>query len=112
MQRVSGSTSIAAGASSGNVLAGKTLEVVTKPSVVRAYAATTATGVVGSFYSGADIVTEESMISHANRFPIKPDDEFGRDVAAPQDRLNLNFRNTTAGTLVVSWAVEVEPLGI
>lgn len=109
-QGVSGSTSVAANASSGNVLSGKVLEVITKPSRVRVYAAASAVGLVGTFYSGADIVQEESAVSQANRFPLKPDDEFAQDVAAPNDRLQLNFRNTTGAAITVYWKVEADPV--
>lgn len=109
-QRVQGSTSVSANSTSSNVLSGKILEIVTRPSQVAVYAAASAVGLNGTFVCGSDLVTEESAVSQANRFPIKPDDEFARDVAAPSDRLNLTFRNTTAGALTVYWMVEVNPI--
>lgn len=105
--RVQGSTSVAANGSSGNVLSGKVLEIVQRPSKVRVFATAAAAGIVGSFTSGNELVMEESAISQANRFPLDPDDKCVEDVAMPGDRLSLSFRNTTGGALVVYWAVDV-----
>lgn len=108
--RVQGSTSVAANSVSGNVLAGKLIEFVNRPSLVKFYAVGAATGVNCTIQSGAETLMEESLISQANRFPIDPDDLVVKDVAMPQDRLVINFRNTTGGALVVYWAVETVPI--
>lgn len=109
--RVQGVTSVAANGTSGNVLAGKVLEITQRPSVVKVFAvAAAASSIKGTFFSGSDIVMEESDISGANRFPISPDDMTCQDVAGPLDRLNLSFRNTTAGAVVVNWFVDVTPI--
>lgn len=105
--RVQGSTVVAANSSSGNVLSGKVLEIVQRPSKVRVFAAASAAGIKGTFTSGNELVMEESDISQANRFPVDPDDRCVEDVAMPNDRLALSFRNTTAGPLTVYWAVDV-----
>lgn len=108
--RVQGSTSVAANSSSGNVLSGKIAEIVTRPSKVRFAAVAAAAGVKGAILSGSETLMEESDLSAANRFPLDPDDVIITDVAMPNDRLSLAFRNTTAGALVVQWFVEVLPL--
>ena len=105
--RVQGNTSVAANSTSGNVLSGKQIEIPTRPSVARFFAAAAATGVVGSVFAGTATLMEESHISPANRFPLDPDDRMVQDVVMPNDRLNLQFRNTTAGAIVVQWAVDL-----
>ena len=104
-QRVQGSTSVSANSTSSNVLSGKILEIVTRPSQVAVYAAASAVGLNGTFVCGSDLVTEESAVSQANRFPIVPDDVVtgGRG----RGRLILTFRNTTGGALTVNWAIDV-----
>lgn len=108
--RVQGTTSVAANSSSGNVLSGKILEIVTRPSKVRFAAVAAAAGVKGTISSGAELLLEESDLSAANRFPLDPDDVIITDAAVPQDRLSMSFRNTTAGALVVNWWVDVQQL--
>jgi len=108
--RVQGSTSVAANASSGNVLSGKQLEFPERPSAIRVFAAAAATGMVGSFNAGAETILEESHISPANRFPLDPDDRMLQDVVLAGKRLNLSFRNTTGAAIIVQWAVDVTPV--
>ena len=109
--RVQGSTSVAANGTSGNVISGKILEFVTRPSLCKFFAAASAAGITAQVTSGPDVVLESgSVVSQANRFPIDPDDVLARDVAGPGERLNMTFSNTTAGALTVYWAVEVTPI--
>ena len=111
MARVSGTTSILTNASSGNVLSGKQIEIPTRVSVARIAAAAAATGILGTVFAGARTLMEESHISPANRFPVFPDDVAVQDVVAPNERLSLTFRNTTGGTVIVQWAVDVNEVG-
>jgi len=109
--RKQGTTVIAAGAISGNVLAGDPIEFPETASKVKMMAAASAVGVVGSARAGTRIYMTESAISQANRFPIEPDDRFVQDVARAGQRLGLEFRNPTAGPLTVYWAVDLDPIG-
>jgi hypothetical protein len=108
--RKQGSTTIAANGSSGNVLAGDVIELPERPSRVRFYAAASAAGVVGTVRAGSRTLMTESAISQANRFPIDPDDRMVQDVAMQSQRLQLEFRNTTAGPLTVYWACDSDPV--
>jgi hypothetical protein len=108
--RAQGTVSVAANASSGNVLSGKQIEIPERPSRVSFYAAAAATGVVGTVTAGARTLMEESHISPANRFPQDPEDRMVRDVAMQGQRLNLTFRNSTGAAIIVQWAVDADPV--
>lgn len=111
MAVIAGVTSLAAGASNNNVLAGSAFEFTARPSVVRFYGTGDAAGLIRvTLQSGTDVLMEESPISRANRFPIKPDDLMAEDVAAPGDRLKLAVRNTAGVAADLFWRVEVEDL--
>ena len=102
-------TSLAAGASVANVLSGTQLELINKPSLVKIGLVASATGMLATVMSGADVILEESTISLANRFPVDPDDFF-KVVAAPGDRLKVALRNPTAGAITYFVTVETIPL--
>lgn len=108
--RVQGSTSVAANGSSGNVLAGKQIQYPERPSRVIFAAAAAATGLVGTVTAGSRTLMEESHISPANRFPVKPDDQMVQDVAMPNQLLGLSFRNTTGAAIIVQWSVDSDPV--
>lgn len=108
--RIQGSTSVGANASSGNVLAGKSIQYPERPSRITFFAAAAATGVVGRVGAGSRTLMEESHVSPANRFPLDPDDRMVRDVALPGQLLDLSFRNTTGAPIVVQWAVDSDPI--
>lgn len=107
--KITKSAAVAAGASVANVLSGSQLEIVNQPSMVKFGIVGSAAGLLGSIYSGADTILEESDVSGANRMPIDPDDIL-RDVAMPGDRLKVAVRNPTAGALTYFVSVEVIPL--
>lgn len=108
--RIQGSNAILLNASTGNVLAGKQLEIPERHSAVKVWAAASAVGIVATVAAGSETLVEESVVSQANRFPIDPDDRLAQDVVMAGKRLNLSFRNTTGGTLTVYWAVETQPV--
>jgi hypothetical protein len=111
MPRMSGTTTVAANSSSGNVLAGQLHEIASRTSAVRFLAAAAATGLVATASIGGEIVTQEALVSHANRHPVLPDDQVAEYGAYPSDRIFLTFRNTTGAGIAVFWAVDVEILG-
>lgn len=112
MAVIAGVTNLLAGGSNNNVLAGSAFEFVGRPSIVRVYATGDAAGLIRvTLQSGSDVFMEDSPISRANRFPIKPDDLVAEDVAAPGDRLKLAVRNTAAVAADLFWRVEVDEIG-
>ena len=104
------SVSVAANLSSGNVLAGKQLEFPERPSRLRVFAVSAATGIRATISSGTETLLEESHVSFANRFPLDPDDKVIEDGVLPGKRLSLVFRNTTGAAIVVQFAVDVTPV--
>ena len=101
--------SVAANATSANVVAGKLAEFLAERSVVRLLAAGAAAGIFASLLIGDSVLVDDQEISGANRFPIKPDDLVDEGAGFEGDRLILRFRNSTAGALVVQSRLEIEP---
>jgi hypothetical protein len=103
------SQSVAANTTIQNVLAGKSREFVSEPSVVTLSATGSAIGLFVTFIIGEEIVVDDQAIPLTNRFPIVPDDTVAQGGAFPGDRLVVKVRNSTGGALT-SWVrVDVEP---
>jgi hypothetical protein len=101
--------SIAANTTIGNVIAGKSKEFITEPSVVVLSATGSAAGLMGTLIIGEEVVMDDQDIGPGNRFPILPDDVLVSGGAFPGDRIVVRVRNRTAGALT-SWVrVDIEP---
>lgn len=110
MPVMSDTQSVAANTTVANVLSGKAFEFVPFPALVRVYACSSATGINCSLLVGGVSVVQDQLISHANRYPIVPDDLLAEQVAPAGARLVLSVRNTTGGALTVWTKTEVIPL--
>jgi hypothetical protein len=110
MPRMMDSTSVAANATSANVLAGLLHEIIQfRRAAIRIAAATTATGVRCSYTLGERQIVNDQLISFANRMPdFTTADLIGQTVGVLGQRQFLTFRNTTGGALVPTWVVDVE----
>lgn len=109
MATMQGVTSIAAGGSNSNVLAGLVDEFIKRPSRVRFYVVGDAAGELrATIVSGSDVLMQESPISRAARVPLVPDDLTVEDIAMPGERLTLAARNTGAGANNLFWRVIVD----
>lgn len=115
MQILSGSVSVGAGASSGNVLLGSIFEFLKRPSRLEV-AHTVPTGgavtdMVARLSVGDTIVTDPPAPvlaeAAAGRGPVIPDDIKITTVGLPGDRLSLEYQNTTVGAIVVVYWVRV-----
>lgn len=102
-------TSVAANATSTNVLAGKIAEFLAENSILRLFAAAAAVGVFCTFLVGDAVLVDDQEISGINRFPIKPDDLVDEGAGFGSDRLLLRFRNSTGAAIVVKTRLEIEP---
>jgi len=102
-------TSVAANATSANVLAGKIAEFLAEASILRLFAAAAAIGVFCTFFVGESVLIDDQEISGVNRFPIKPDDLVDEGAGFANDRLLLRFRNSTGAAIVVKSRLEIEP---
>ncbi len=110
MPRMSGTISVPANATTTNQLAGLNYEFVPAAAIVTLAAAAAATGVNVNFNVGGLAVVIDSLLSQANRFPIKPDDVVTQIGGDAGERLFVTFRNTTGGALVVFWTVDIDTL--
>lgn len=110
MPVMSDSQSVAANSVSANVLAGKAFEFIMAPSLVRIYAASSATGILARVLVGPVTVCDDQLVSAANRFPIRPDDLLVETPAPAGSRLVVVFRNSTGGALTIQSLVDVIPV--
>jgi len=104
--------SVAANATVDNVLSGKEYEFMPFDGMVEFGIVAAATGIQASVISGTDVLTRNSPISEANRFPVYPDDFALNDTVGAGERLIVSLLNTTAGAIVVFTAVKVTPISL
>lgn len=105
---ITNETSIAANATSANLLAGDINEFLGRAAVISLFCTGAALGLTAQLLIGQDVAIDDQPISDANRFPITPDDFLSRGGGLPGDRLTLRFRNSTAGALIARWRVAIE----
>ena len=104
-------TSVAAGASSSNLLSGSAYEFLRGPSLISMGVTASATGGFVTIQSGSDVVAEEFSPYVATTFPIVPDQMYYNDVGTMGDRLVIRARNPTGGALTFRAIVNVSPAG-
>lgn len=100
-------TSVAANAPYTNLLSGSQFEFARQRGVVSWGAMQSATGLLATINSGADVIAEEFALPIATRYPIIPDEMYFTDVVEAGDRLNLAVRNSTAGALTARAVVQI-----
>jgi len=101
-------TSIAANSTNDNLFSGSAFEFARGPQLVTLGVTQSATGLLATFTSGADVVVEESAPPVKTTMPVIPDDFYASDIAAPGDRYVLRVRNTTAGALTVRAILQIQ----
>lgn len=101
--------SLAAGASL-NVLSGQQFEFAPANCRVSFGLTASAAGMVATVYSGTDLLQQEGPVPATNAYPVNPDQFFLTDVAQKSDRLQVLFRNTTAGALTYYCVVSIVPI--
>lgn len=101
-------TSLAAGASASPVQ-GDQFEFIGRPALIEFGIVAEATGVVMTVFSGADLLAQESPVNirAAGVPPTYPDDFILQDVAGGGDRLNVQLRNTSGGTIIVRTMIRI-----
>ena len=110
MPTISLSTSVAGNARSGNVLAGQLFEFVQGFSAIQLLAVAAADGIDADFTVGGTQIVSAGRVSDANRFPVAPDDLLSEIGASPNERLFLDYLNTTGGAIIVRTKVNIDPL--
>jgi hypothetical protein len=101
-------TSIAASSTVDNLFSGSAFEFARGPQLVTLGITGSATGLLATFTSGADVVVEEAPPPVKTTMPVIPDDFFASDIAAPGDRYVLRVRNTTAGALTCRAVLQIQ----
>jgi len=102
--------SVAANASSTNILTGKAEVYLTRNSGLSFYIVAAAAGILATILVGDSVVVDDQEVSSANRFPIRPDDLFARAGGAGGDLVFVRLRNRTAGAVVCTSVVDVQGL--
>lgn len=94
--------SVAANATTANLLAGLSYEFLPSPAHIIVGAAAAAAGLNLTLLVGNGItVVDDQAISQANRFPVLPDDIMFED-DVPAGRMLARVRNTTGAAVVLS----------
>lgn len=115
MPVVQNQVSLAAGASSANLISGSAFEFARTREIISIGVAATATGTFIGLTVGSDLVLEDTppvVIAAATNggFPLVPDQMLYNDVANPGDRIVIRARNPTGGAIVLSWIVQIQPV--
>jgi len=113
MPLISGLVSVAANATSANVLAGSPFEFVAQPSIIKlacTQAGAAASDITADFQIGGESLAQAANVSDRSAFPTFLDDIFVEAGAQAGERLFLTFSNTTAGALVVQFLVDIMPI--
>lgn len=113
MPTISGSVSVAANATSANVLAGSPFEFIAQPSICKlacTQAGAAASDITANFQIGGEALMQAGNISDRSAFPTFLDDIIVEAGAQAGERLFLTFANTTAGALVVQFLLDIMPI--
>lgn len=102
--------SVAANSVNDNIFAGSAFEFARKPSVVSIGIVESATGMLATINSGADVIAEEFEPEIKTSYPIIPDEMYYTDVMQAGDRLVARVRNTTGAALTVRAIAQIQEL--
>ena len=105
-------TSVAANATSANVLSGTRLAPVISGGTIQLWAVAAASGITAKLLIQSDEVFSDFVISDANRYPEMDKDGVCQFVRVhPNDQSQLTFSNSTAGAINVTWKITFIPGG-
>lgn len=105
-----GARSVAANATTANIMAGKTLEFIAEAAIVSIYIVAAATGIFATVVLGGEIVVDDQEVSDANRWPRLSEDLLARVGGSPGERIVVRLRNSTGAAIIVDSLVEVLPI--
>jgi len=103
--------SVAANASTDNILDGKSEVYLSRNSGLSFYITTVTPGMFATILVGDSVVIDDQQVSNANRFPIRPDDLLGRSGGAQGDLVFIRLRNSTGTAIVATTVVDVQAVG-
>lgn len=95
-----------------NPFANTQYEYLNYPAFVELGVLADATGVLGTFQTGSDVVQEEGPvpIGTINVAPTYPDNFTLNDVVGPGERINWKLRDTSGAARVVMTTLKITPL--
>lgn len=101
---------VAAGDSVDNAVAGSAFEFARRRQLVSIALVASATGAFFNINSGGDVVAESSPAYVKTSFPIIPDEFFYTDVMEAMDRLVIQLRNPTGGSITFRLIVQLQDI--
>lgn len=101
---------VAANTTNSNVFNGSAFEYARGRQLLSLGFTASATGMLVTIQSGADVILEESNAYVKTGFPVVPDEMFYNDVMEQFDRLRVQARNTTGGSLTARSIALLTPL--
>lgn len=102
--------SVAANSTEANVLAGKTQEFCSVPSLIRFGNTAAAVGLFVTIIVGNEVIVDDQEASAQNRLPIDPDDYWAEAGAKAGDRIVVKLRNSTGAAIIGFTGVKITPL--
>lgn len=102
--------SVAANATSANVMAGSLYEVLARPSIVEFGMTASAVGILATILLGGETLMQDQEISGANRYPIVPDDWILKAAGRAGAKIYITYRNRTVGALTVTQVLNITPV--
>jgi hypothetical protein len=103
-------SSVAAGVTLDNLVAGSSFEFARTRQIVSVGVAQSVTGGFITINSGSDVVLERSSPPIKTVYPIIPDDMYFTDVMEQGDRLVISCANPTAGAIIFRGVVQITPV--
>ncbi len=100
--------SVAANASTANVLVDKPEVYLSRNSALSFFITAAAVGIFTTILVGDSVVVDDQEVSGINRFPIRPDDLFARSGGAQGDLVYVRHRNSTGAAILVTTVVDVQ----
>lgn len=94
-----------------NLVNGSAFEYPQQPSQVSLGVNASATGTFLTVYAGSRLIAEEFPPVVATAYPIVPDTMYLNFVILPGERLVVNARNPTAGTITFYLNADMQPIG-
>jgi len=105
---ISGSVSVAANATSANVLAGNQFEFLARNTGISLRAASALTGISMAFLVGGVSIAQGALIAPTNRTPILPDDFLLSVGGLKNERMFLTFSNSTGAAIIVNFILDLQ----
>lgn len=105
-------TTVAANATTANILSGKLHEFISGMAAarIRVFMTSSAGGLNASVLVGGESFMQDQEVSGAARFPLDPDDFLVEAGGFAGDRIVISLRNTTGGNLTARTRIQIDPV--